>query len=106
MAYPISQFDGTTIGIELLFLRSNDRYRFAVLSVVIVSRPVLGVLLAILRSLNSASLPSKLQCVCRQAGMQAVIQRHTVDDFNYYLRALKCILHMRIHTHTQTDIRE
>lgn len=32
--------------------------------------------------------------MCRQA----VIQRHTVNDFNYYLRALKCILHMNTHS--------
>lgn len=33
-------------------------------------------------------------CVC----VQAAIQWHAVNDFNYYLRALKCILHMNTQT--------
>lgn len=39
--------------------------------------------------------------MCRQA----VIQRHTVNDFNYYLGALKCILHMNTHTARDTGAR-
>lgn len=61
-SYLVFLFDGTTIGIALLSLQSDDRYRTEVRSVVIANRPILAMLLVTLRSLNNASLPSIAMC--------------------------------------------